>query len=95
MLETLAVQFGSGTITLTSYYIDQSGTWRFELNATIIEVNSGSVGGNVISVDKLALLGVLLTSYAPSIGLALAAIIAAVVATGIYLKRVKRRHMKQ
>ena len=57
--------------------------------------STSGVGGNVVPINKLALLDLLLASYAPSIGLALAAIIAAAVAASIYVKRVKRRQEKQ
>jgi len=56
---------------------------------------TAAVGGNVVPVDKLALLGLLLAPYVPSVGLALAAIIAVAVAASIYVKRVKRRQGKQ
>ena len=61
----------------------------------IITPSGGPVGGTVVPINKLALVGLLLAPYVPSIGLALAAIIAAAVATSIYVKRVKRRQEKQ
>jgi hypothetical protein len=53
------------------------------------------VGGDVVPIDKFALLGLLLVPYVPYVGLASVAIVAVTVATAIYIKRVKRRQDKQ
>jgi hypothetical protein len=84
-------QPGSFNVTVTATY--QNGT---AYGGFLEEVNPiSSVGGFVVPVDRLALLATLMASYAPSIGLALIAIIAAAVAATIYVKRAKRRKEKQ
>ncbi len=79
VLLTLAVKFGS-TTNLTTYSIDQNGTWEFEVDATITEVSTSPVGGSIVPVDKFGLL-------APYIGIASTVIAAAAIATTIYVKR--------
>jgi hypothetical protein len=49
------------------------------------------VGGYVVPIDKLALLALLLASYAQLIGLTSTAIIAVTVATTVYVKRRKKK----
>jgi hypothetical protein len=78
-----------------------TGTGEFQAPSPgYVAIPSGSggssgVGGNVVPVNKLALLGLLLAPYVPSVGLGLAAIIAVAVATATYFRRVKRRQEKQ
>jgi hypothetical protein len=100
----------TGTHTFAVPYIDPSGApfanWNTGSTSTTITVTAGgtytayyqapaSVGGNVVPVDKFALLALLVAPYVPYVGLASTAMVAVTVATAIYFRRVKRRQEKQ